>query len=224
MSLGFRGDAGDPCPRAVNFELMTEVHREIMTLYRVDGIFINRWAGPGMCYCGHCRDTFKAITGHALSRTEDSQDPSRRAQRLWQQQRLFEQWRVRDTEVRRINPGSCVIPNAGGDATSPLDMKVIGELAPTLFADRQARSGPIPLGHRQEREEYRAAKDSRPLGGIFSEGVEQAYRWKDSVQREAEIRIWVADGTANGLRPRFTKFSATIHDRRWLGVVEQIYQ
>ena len=47
-------------------------------------------------------------------------------------------------------------------------------------------------------------------------GVEEAYRWKDSVQSEAEIRLWVADGVANGLRPWFTKFAGTLHDRRWL--------
>ncbi len=208
-----------------NFELMTEVHREIMTRYRVDGIFINRWAGSGMCFCGHCRDNFKAATGHELPRTDDPQDPSRRAHLLWQQQRLFDLWRLWDTEVRRIHPDSCVIPNAGGGATSLLDMKVIGELAPTLFADRQARSGAIPpwaIG--KSAKEYRATMGSKPVGGIFSVGVEEAYRWKDSVQGEAEIRIWVADGIANGLRPWFTKFSGTIHDRRWLGVVERIYQ
>jgi hypothetical protein len=43
------------------------------------------------------------------------------------------------------------------------------------------------------------------------------------VQTEAEIRVWVADGLANGLRPRFTKFSGTLRDRRWLKVVEDIY-
>jgi len=31
-----------------NFEFMTEVKKEIMTRYRVDGIFINRWEGSGM--------------------------------------------------------------------------------------------------------------------------------------------------------------------------------
>ena len=39
-----------------NFEFMTAVHREIMTRYRVDGIFINRWSGSGMCFCEHCRE------------------------------------------------------------------------------------------------------------------------------------------------------------------------
>ena len=50
----------------------------------------------------------------------------------------------------------------------------------------------------------------RPIGGIFSVGVEEPYRWKDSVQSEPEIRLWVADGTANGMRPWFTKFSGVL--------------
>ena len=62
-----------------NFEFMTAVHREIMARYKVDGIFINRWAGSGMCYCEHCRTNFRAATGHELPRTDDPQDPARRA-------------------------------------------------------------------------------------------------------------------------------------------------
>jgi hypothetical protein len=208
-----------------NFDFMTAVHKEIMTRYRVDGIFINRWSGSGMCHCEHCRTNFRAATGHELPRTDDPQDAARRAYVLWEQQRLFELWRLWDAEVRKINPESRVIPNAGGGATSPLDMKVIGELAPTLFADRQARSGLMPpWANGKAAKEYRAVMGRKPVGGIFSMGVEEAYRWKDSVQSEAEVRIWFADGVANGLRPWFTKFSGTLRDRRWLGVIEDLYR
>jgi hypothetical protein len=208
-----------------NFEFMTAVHREIMTRYRVDGIFINRWAGSGMCYCQNCRDHFRAATGQELPRTDDPQDPARRAYILWQQQRLFDLWRLWDQEVRAINPDARVIPNAGGGATSLLDMKTIGELAPTLFADRQARSGLMPpwaIG--KAAKEYRAAMGRKPVGGIFSMGVEETYRWKDSVQSAAEVRTWFAGGVANGLRPWFTKFSGTLRDRRWLPVIEDLYR
>ncbi|MEZ4733582.1 MAG: hypothetical protein R3E79_41325 [Caldilineaceae bacterium] len=41
-----------------NFEFMTEVHREIMTRYRLEGIFSNRWTGHGICYCEECRRNF----------------------------------------------------------------------------------------------------------------------------------------------------------------------
>ncbi len=42
-----------------NFEFMTEVKKEIISRYMVDGIFINRWDGSGMCYCEHCQRNFK---------------------------------------------------------------------------------------------------------------------------------------------------------------------
>jgi hypothetical protein len=208
-----------------NFQFMTEVKREIMSRYRVDGIFINRWDGSGMCFCEHCQKDFKSATGHELPSTENPRDPARRAYILWRQQRLFDLWRLWDSEVRKINPESCVIPNTGGGATSSLDMKKIGELAPTLIADRQARRGLTPpWANGKNGKEFRATMGRKPIVGIFSVGVEEPYRWKDSVQSEAEIRLWVADGVANGLRPWFTKFSGTLHDERWLRPVEQIYQ
>ncbi len=208
-----------------NFKFMTEVKREIMSRYQVDAIFINRWDGSGMCYCEHCRKNFHAATGHELPRTSDLQDPAHRAYILWRQQRLFDLWRLWDAEVRKINPDSCVIPNTGGGATSSLDMQRIGELAPTLMADRQARRGlSAPWSNGKNGKEYRATMGRKPIVGIFSVGVEEPYRWKDSVQSEAEIRLWVADGVANGLRPWFTKFSGVLHDERWLKPVENIYK
>src|SRR5947207_1076848 len=66
-----------------NFELMTEVHREIVTRYDVDGIFGNRWSGSGMCYCEHCQLNFRAASGLALPRTNDPRDPARRAYLAW---------------------------------------------------------------------------------------------------------------------------------------------
>ena len=87
-----------------NFEFMTAVHREIVARYKVDGIFINRWAGSGMCYCEHCRTNFRAATGHELPRTDDPHDPARRAYIVWHQKRLFELWRLWDGEVREDQP------------------------------------------------------------------------------------------------------------------------
>jgi hypothetical protein len=207
-----------------NFEFMTEVKKEIMTRYRVDGIFINRWDGSGMCYCEHCRANFRAASGHELPRTGDPQDPVHRAYVVWRQDRLFELWRLWDREVRAINPDSCVIPNTGGGATSSLDMKKIGELAPTLMADRQSRRGLMaPWANGKNGKEYRAAMGNKPIVGIFSVGLDEVYRWKDAVQTPEETRLWVADGVANGMRPWFTKFGGSINDPRWLKPVEDIY-
>lgn len=208
-----------------NFDFMTQVKREIMSCYRVDAIFINRWDGSGMCFCEHCRRNFREASGQELPCSGGPQDPARRAYFLWRQQRLFALWRLWDGEVRKINPDSCVIPNTGGGATSSLDMRRIGELAPTLIADRQARRGLAPpWANGKNGKEFRAAMGRKPIVGIFSVGLEEPYRWKDSVQSEAEIRLWVADGVANGLRPWFTKFSGVLHDQRWLKPVEALYR
>lgn len=207
-----------------NFDFMTEVKREIATRYKPDAIFINRWDGTGQCYCAHCRKNFREASGFELPTTNNPQDPARRAYILWRQDRLFDLWQLWDAEVRKINPDSCVIPNTGGGAGSGLDMVRISQLAPTLMADHQARRGVMPpWGNGKRGKEFRATMGRKPIVGIFSVGLEEPYRWKDSVQNAAEIRLWALNGIANGLRPWFTKFAGDIHDPRWLKPVEDIY-
>jgi hypothetical protein len=207
-----------------SFEFMTVVVKEVMTLYHVDGIFTNRWAGSGMCYCIHCRENFKAFSGMDLPRTANPQNPARREYSVWRQQRLFELWRVWDKSIKQINPDAAYIANAGGGALSGLDMTMIGELAPTLFADRQGRHGVTPpwaMG--KAAKEYRATLGRKAIAGICSVGFEEKYRWKDSVQSGSEIRLWMADGIAHDFRPWFVKFNAKPIDRRWLPVIEEVY-
>jgi len=71
--------------------------------------------------------------------------------------------------------------------------------------------------------EFRAVLGRKPMVGLFGVGLEEQYRWKDSVQSDAEIRIWALDGIANGARPWFSKFSGALHDPRWLKPVEDLY-
>jgi hypothetical protein len=207
-----------------NFDYMTKVTEEIVTLYQVDGIFTNRWAGSGMCYCEHCQQNFRNYAHLDLPRTLDPQDPARHSYILWHQQRLFELWRLWDSRIKAINPKASYLANAGGGALSELDMTVVGELAPTLFADRQGRHGlALPWSNGKNGKEYRATLGSKAIAGIFSVGLEDQHRWKDSVQNGNEIRLWVADGIAQGLRPWFAKFNAKPIDKRWLPVVEELY-
>ncbi len=208
-----------------NFDFMSAVHQEIMRKYRVDGIFTNRWSGSGMCYCEHCSANFRAFSGLDLPMTNDPQDPARRQYILWNQKRLFDLWRLWNEKIREINPESSYIANAGGGALSPLDMKTIGELAPTLFADRQGRSGLMaPWANGKNGKEYRATLGQKAIAGMVSVGLEEKYRWKDSVQSGDEIRLWTADGIAQDLRPWFVKFNAKVIDRRWLPVVRDVYE
>ena len=203
-----------------NFEFMDQVHREIMSMYKMDGIFANRWAPQGGdCYCVHCQRNFKEATGRDLPRTPDRTAPERRAFIEWRKARLTELWKRWDATVRSVNPDARFIPNG------PPDMKTAGDLAAIQFADFQARRGLTPpWANGRRAKEYRSVMGRKPVGGIFSVGLEEPYRWKDSVQSEPEIRLWVAEGTANGMRPWVTKFSGVLYDRRWLPIVERIYQ
>jgi Hypothetical glycosyl hydrolase 6/Beta-galactosidase trimerisation domain len=202
-----------------NFEFMDQVHREIVSRYKVDGIFSNRWAPQGGdCYCVHCQENFRQATGQELPHTNDRSDPLRRAFIEWRKARLTDLWKKWDATVRAANAEARFIPNG------PPDLKTAGELADIQFTDNQARRGVMPpWANGRRAKEYRSVMGRRPIGGIFSVGLEEPYRWKDSVQSAPEVRLWVAEGTANGMRPWVTKFSGVLYDRRWLPFVEEIY-
>lgn len=207
-----------------NFSFMTDVTIEIVETYGVDGVFSNRWSGSGMCYCKSCQQLFHDYSGHDLPRTANPLDPVRRQYLLWRDGRLFDLWRLWDTEIKKRNPNAAFLANSGGGALSDLDMVSIGNLAPTLFADRQARHGLMaPWSNGKNAKEYAATLGNKAIAGITSVGVEEAYRWKDSVQTGDEIRLWIADGVAHNLRPWVVKFNAKPIDKRWMPVVEKFY-
>jgi hypothetical protein len=207
-----------------NFNFMTDVTIEIVEKYQVDGVFSNRWSGSGMCFCKFCQRLFHDYSGHDLPRTTNPLDPVRRQYLLWRESRLFDLWRLWDTEIKKVNPNAAFLANSGGGALSDLDMVSIGNLAPTLFADRQARHGVMaPWSNGKNAKEYAATLGDKAIAGITSVGVEEAYRWKDSVQNGDEIRLWLADGVAHNLRPWIVKFNAKPIDKRWMPVVEKFY-
>jgi hypothetical protein len=208
-----------------NFEFMTAVTREIVERYNVDGVFANRWQGHGVCYCDSCRRQFRQFCGLELPRTTDARrDEAYRKWVQWSDGRLFELWRLWDAEIRKVNPNARFIANSGGGSMTSLDMKTISQLAPTLFADRQSRRGLMaPWANGKNAKEFRATFGRKPVVGIASIGTDDEHRWKDSVTSAAELRIWLADGIANGLRPWVVKFGGVVYDKRWVPVVERAY-
>lgn len=199
-----------------NFEFMTGVIREIMTLYKVDGIFANRWSGSGMCYCEHCRRGFKDFSGLELARGGERGEAARQYA-AWQSKRLFELYTLWDAEIKKLNPEAAYFPNGFGQIRDRAEV-------PILFADRQARSGnALPWQNGRFAKESRSTFGSKPIVGIFSVGLEGPYRWKDSVQNPNETVLWAVDGIAQGFRPWFTKFNAKPLDHRWFKPVEDLY-
>jgi len=202
-----------------NFDFMNQVHGEIMERYSPDGIFSNRWAGHGICYCQHCIANFKQATGLELPHSAERLDPVYHKWEDWRTVRLKELWFLWDAGIRKHRSTARFIPNGFPDKLET------GKYADFFFADQQARRGVIPpWSNAMGAKELRAGLGMKPIVNIFSVGIEEEYRWKDSVQSDAEIRIWVAEGVANGMRPCFVKFGAYIYDRRWMKAVEKLYQ
>jgi hypothetical protein len=207
-----------------NLDFMTDVTQEIVELYNVGGVFSNRWTGNGMCYCEHCRNDFQAAYHEDLPRDRDPRNPVYRHYLAWEQARRFEIWDKWDKAIRKARPDARYIANSGGGATSGLDMKKVGELAPTLFADRQCRSHVmVPWANGKNGKEYRSTLGNKAIGGIFNVGIVAPYRWLNSTKSAAETRIWVQDGIANGLRPWFNMVSGQLRDRRGQKVIEDLY-
>jgi hypothetical protein len=214
-----------------NFDFMTEVHKEIMTKYMPEGIFSNRWAGSGTCYCEHCQKNFKEFSGGMElprggarqarpEQTTPDQVNVAAMYREWNNERLKDLWFLWDAEIRKIKPTARFIPNGFPDR------KVIGQYSDIFFVDRQGRSSVIPPWNsgRGAKELRAGGMGVKPLIHIFSVGLEAAPRWKDSVNTDAELKIWAADGIANGMLPCFVKFNAKPIDKRWFKTMEQVYE
>jgi hypothetical protein len=222
-----------------NFEFMTGVHKEIMNMYKPEGIFSNRWNGSGMCYCEHCVKNFKEFSGgmelprvsiarpSAGARADgggETQSPAEAAAlikyREWNVARLKDLWFLWDAEIRKIKATSRFIPNGFPDR------KIIGQYSDIFFVDRQGRSGAIPPWNsgRGAKELRAGGMAMKPLIHIFSVGLEDSPRWKDSVNTDAELRLWAAGGIANGMLPCFVKFNATPIDKRWFKTMEKVYE
>ncbi|UYO97394.1 beta-galactosidase trimerization domain-containing protein [Microbacterium sp. M28] len=209
-------------------EFVPRVITEILERYDVDAIFANRWTGEGRCFCDGCRAQYRDASGGAdippLPTRNGGYTAEEIRYRQWWERTLLGIARTWDEQIRALKPEARFVPNSGGGALSAIDMSALAAQSEILFADKQARSGLSPaFTSGRHAKEFRAVMGNKPVGGIFSMGIEEAHRWKDSVQVAEEIRMWVASATANGVRAWFTKFAGTVHDTRWLDVVKSIY-
>jgi len=230
-----RDSQGRMCPHAVtqglyetcllgpyNEQFMTEVMKEIVSTYHVDGFNHNRWAPRDICYCQYCKTAFHKFKGMDLPLKENASDRSWEPFQQWRDIRLFELWDHWNAEIRKINPQAFVLPGIAAEMDR-FDMSKVRARAKTLYLDYQSRTGLTPpymagmMG-----KELAALIGTNPVGITFQAGLAE-YRWKDASQSANEVKLWVSDGVAHGLRPKFAKFSGVHRDRRWEPMVEELY-
>lgn len=207
-----------PC----NMHFMPLVVAEIVERYGIDAIFANRWSGHIVCYCDSCISEFQRASGLEAPRRRDA--PGWAEFQRWRTDRLFEVWDVWDAAVQKVKPDCWCLMNQGN--VHHTEMTRIGERVPMIAADRQGRKVSVvpPWLAGWNARVFRSVMDERPVAGITSVAIDDdVHRWKDSVQSAAELRVWTLECIAHGMRPWFVKFNGTIHDRRWIPVVEQLY-
>lgn len=221
------------CPYTdYNFKFMPEVLREIATNYPVDGFFGNRVNTLGVCYCEGCRKLYREAGGQQIPVNLDPIEPAARDYWTWVNKRGLELNDAWNASIRKIRPFAFFVSGTERRGTLEQQGRDIGSRYPMVFCDRQARSTDKGLYTTGEQvwnsgrftKELRAYMGDKPVSNIISVGVEEEYRWKDSVQEEPEIRIWAASAIAQGSRPWITKFNAKPFDKRWMPVVSSIYR
>ena len=201
---------------------------------RRDRRAVSRWTAssatagraPACATASTARRISTTASGLDLPRTDDPQDPARRAYIVWRQQRLFELWRLWDAEDPKASiPARALHPQRRRRRAQRSGHE----------DDRRARAHSVrrppgaqrpdaALGQRQERQGV-----SRHHGPQSRSAASSA--WASRSRTAGKIRCRAAPRSGSGcstasptdLRPWFTKFTGKPYDRRWLPVVEELY-
>ena len=211
-----------------HWDYVPQIIREIHARYDVDGIFANRWnqnPPDGICYCAYCRDSFRKFSGAEIPARADAADPAWRQFVRWRERQSLGIWKHWDAASKAARPGGTFMGTYGGGITNPIDWKALAEQTDMLDADNQGRSDFAPAWRNGELGKImRSVMGAKPIIGIFGTTLATRHRWYLSTKSNAEQKLWMAEGVANGFRPWWTAFGGVPEDQRWMGVVEQFYQ
>ena len=150
----------------------------------------------------------------------DPADPVRRAYMVWENEHLYSLIDLWTATIRKAQPEGFYMPGSSSRPQPRLDFdpKRLAAIA-FMTVDRQGRAGNTPAWiNGRNAKVHRAFMGRKPVANIFSIGLEESFRWKDSVQSPEEIRLWLAEGMSQGFRPWLCKFNAKPFDTRWMPV------
>ncbi|QSE89816.1 hypothetical protein JWS13_14865 [Rhodococcus pseudokoreensis] len=215
------------CPFSTYYsDFLIEVTREITREYDVDAVFANRWEGSDIIsYSEGARRQYFDATGKSLPTGSDRRTPEWAEFVSWRSDylsRTIVEW---DRAVREINPKGNFIPNRGGKLTRDLNPELVKDMYPAFYVDKQGRAPREAIwaaGRVGKR--ARGMYPDRPVTLISSVGPENhTHRWKDSVASAAELEAWIVDGFVHDAKPWFTKFNASVPDRRWVEPITRAF-
>lgn len=205
-------------------EWLPGIMREIAERSKPEGFGDNIWSGVErsmICYCGACKERFRAYAGAELPTAHNWEDATYRKWIEWSYRRRIEQWEFNNRVTKEAGGANCLwvgMNGAGptGQGSSFRDLKEIAERAEFLLLDQQSRSDATGF-----HENVQTGKLVHSLLGweklapesmaMYQHGRPQ---FRLSAKPEREVRMWMLAGFAGGIMPWWHHVGAYSEDRR----------
>jgi hypothetical protein len=210
------GDFYIACPLSgYQNEYLSEILREIVTRYDVDGIKFGGGSygftsyGNGICYCDRCREAFRAYADNEIPAKEDWSDPVWSLFQRWRQQRVVDRSKFLYDLVKSLNPSLPVMCNSvcfgetGWTVKGALDIERMSQYIDAVQVEAQTRirvdgdngHWDFLLWPAEEANFLGNVTDHQPwvLASYF-----QAWPWRRNAVPPAEQMAYMAQIYANG--------------------------
>lgn len=214
-------------------EFLPEVMREIIERSHPDGFTDNSWPGlprTSICYCDHCREQFRAVSGKELPRAHDWEADSYRDWISWNFQRRTELWKFNNRVTREAGGEDCAwMGMIGGEllynSNRFIDLKGILPEAAIVMLDHQRRNAFD--GFEQNTEAGKRLHEVAGWDKLIPESMPQyqlgAPAFRLASMPAPEVRLWSTSGFAGGIQPWWHHIGSMHEDRRQYRTAEPLF-
>ena len=192
------------------------IMREINSLYDIDCFYTNGWPPLGQlpdCYCAIC-----------------SKLPSSGTPAYWRvfTERVLTLWKRYDAIAKEKKPESFFFANSGGNVRGGPNLDQLGKIISWFQADNQGRTyfNPSVWGCSSQGRVCNAVLDGKIAANVTGNYVTTTPGWRNASKSPDEIRMWLNESLASGMRPYSHFVGAETgfgEDRRWQRVSEDYF-
>ncbi len=213
-------------------EFIPSVLREIIERSHPEGFADNNWNGVGrdqICFCENCQRKFRDLTGQPIPRAKNWDDPVYRQWLQWNYARRLEIWDLNNRTTREAGGPDCLWCGMMGgsipDACSRFrNLKAICERSEFVMLDEQSRLDATGFQHNGEvgKMVHGVLGWDKPVAESMAMYQTPRPTFRLAAKPEPEVRLWMLDGIAGGIRPWWHRVSAYDEDRRIYRTAEPI--
>ena len=228
------GDLFIACVNSPYYEtFIPNVLKEVIERYQPDGFADNSWSGlqrDRICYCVHCRATFRDHADAELPRAHDWDDPVYRAWIRWNYDRRIEIWDINNRTTKTHGGKHCLwIGMNAGDLIAQRnhfrDYRAIAERTELVFLDSQYRHP--GMGFQRNGEAGMLLHGILGWDKLIPESMAMYGAGQPSFRlaskSPADARLWALEGFAGTIQPWWHHIGAYHEDRRQYTTAEPLF-